>query len=65
MKPQYNKAARLIAEQIAKMDKDYVFDFRFGGDGDNGEDLVDFMTKVLKKEREKILQLLSCGDVNG
>lgn len=64
MKPQYRKTARLIAEQIAKVDKAYSLDLQFGGDGDSGEYLVDFMAKVLKKEREKIVQLLSYRGTN-
>lgn len=59
MKPQYIKAATFICTQIANLDKDYVLDLRFGGDGDNGEDLITLMTKVLKNEREKIIQLLT------
>lgn len=47
--PHHPEAVRLL-RAVAKLDKDLALDLEFGGDGDNGETLLYFLSEVMEQD---------------
>lgn len=57
-----NGVARELARAIAERDYLGYFDWRFGGEGDNGEVLVDQIHEALPQIREIVIQHYQLDD---
>lgn len=48
----HHPRAELLIRAMAQLDTDDVLGLKFGGDGDNGEDMIYLLSEVLEREEK-------------